>query len=108
MSYFVDPEGLPVKQLAPGAAARMAWGERIMLSFVDLAPGGVVPPHTHPHEQGGLCLEGTMEFTIGGETRVIRPGQGWMIPGGVEHAVRALESGCRALDIFSPPREEYK
>lgn len=107
-SYFIDPERLPAKAIAPGTDIRAAWGERIMLSFVELKPGGAVPPHSHPHEQGGLCLEGTMEFTVGEETRVIRQGQGWMIPGGVVHSVRALESGCRALDIFSPPREEYK
>ncbi len=108
MSHFIDPEKLPTKELAPGVEARLAWGENIMLSFVELGPGGLVPPHSHPHEQGGLCLEGAMEFTIGGETRIIRKGQGWMIPGGVVHAVRALESGCLALDIFSPPREDYK
>jgi quercetin dioxygenase-like cupin family protein len=49
-----------------------------------------------------------MEFTIGGETRIVRKGDGWMIPGGVMHSVRALEEGARALDIFSPPREDYK
>ncbi len=108
MSHFIDPEKLPTKELAPGVEARLAWGDNIMLSFVELGPGGLVPPHSHPHEQGGLCLEGAMEFTIGGETRIIRKGQGWMIPGGVVHAVRALESGCLALDIFSPPREDYK
>jgi quercetin dioxygenase-like cupin family protein len=108
MSSFIVPEELPAKLLAPGVEAHLAWGDKIMLSFVDLGPGGVVPPHSHPHEQAGLCLEGAMEFTIGEETRTIRKGQGWMIPGGVVHAVRALEAGCRALDIFSPPREDYK
>lgn len=79
-----------------------------MLSLVEIQPGGVVPPHSHPHEQGGMCLEGAMEFTIGGETRVVRRGEGWMIPGGVIHSVRALQDGAVALDIFSPPREDYK
>jgi quercetin dioxygenase-like cupin family protein len=49
-----------------------------------------------------------MEFTIGGETRIVRKGEGWMIPGGVMHAARALESGAYLLDIFYPHREEYK
>jgi quercetin dioxygenase-like cupin family protein len=49
-----------------------------------------------------------MEFTIGDETRIIKRGESWMIPGGVTHAVRALEQGAVALDIFSPPREDYK
>jgi quercetin dioxygenase-like cupin family protein len=105
---FIDWSGLSAKAIAPGAKIRTAWGERIMLSYVELAPGGKVPPHSHPHEQGGICLEGAMEFTIGDETRVIKRGESWMIPGGVVHAVLALGQGAVALDIFSPPREDYK
>jgi quercetin dioxygenase-like cupin family protein len=107
-SCFIDPDVLPAKTLAPGVQLRAAWGEHLMLSFVRLAPGGVVPPHSHPHEQGGICLDGAMEFTIGSETRIVKRGEGWMIPGGVTHAVRALEDGAEALDIFYPHREDYK
>ncbi len=106
--YFIDPKALQGKEIAPGTEIRVACGEKIMLSFVRIKPGAVVPMHSHPHEQGGICLEGAMEFTIGGETRIVRTGEGWMIPGGVMHAVRALESGAYALDIFYPHREEYK
>ena len=106
--YFIEWGGLSAKAIAPGAQLRVAWGEKIMLSHVELSPGGKVPLHSHPHEQGGICLEGAMEFTIGDETRIIKRGEGWMIPGGVTHAVRALEQGTVALDIFSPPREDYK
>jgi quercetin dioxygenase-like cupin family protein len=49
-----------------------------------------------------------MEFTIGQESRIVRRGEGWMIPGGVTHSVRALEGGAEALDIFYPHREDYK
>jgi len=106
--HFIEWGGLSAKVIAPGAQLRVAWGEKIMLSYVELAPGGKVPLHSHPHEQGGICLEGEMEFTIGDETRTIKRGESWMIPGGVTHAVRALEQGAVALDIFSPPREDYK
>ena len=106
--YFVDPDALPGKALASGVNLRVVWGQHIMLSFVRLEPGGVVPPHNHPHEQGGVCLEGSMEFTIGSETRIVKRGEGWLIPGGVTHAVRALETGAEALDIFYPHREDYK
>jgi quercetin dioxygenase-like cupin family protein len=107
-SHFIDPEKLPGKSISPGTQIRVAWGEKIMLSFVTIEAGGQVPHHSHPHEQGGICLEGSMEFTIGDETRTVRRGEGWMIPGGVTHSVRALEDGAVALDIFYPHREEYK
>jgi quercetin dioxygenase-like cupin family protein len=108
MSHFINPKTLKSKELAPGVRLGVAWGEKLMLSFVGLAPGGIVPSHSHPHEQGGICLKGGMEFTIGDETRIVRPGEGWLIPGGVMHSVRALEDGAEALDIFAPPREDYK
>jgi quercetin dioxygenase-like cupin family protein len=108
MSYFIDPEALPVKSIAPGTDIRVAYGAHLMFSFVRIAPGGVVPRHAHPHEQGGLCLEGAMEFTIGDETRVVRKGEGWMIPGGVPHGVKGLAEGALALDVFYPHREDYK
>jgi quercetin dioxygenase-like cupin family protein len=106
--HFIDPATLSPKAISPGTEIRVAWGDKIMLSFVRIAPGGIVPPHSHPHEQGGVCLEGSMEFTIGDETRIVRKGEAWMIPGGVTHAVRGLEEGACALDIFYPHREDYK
>ena len=106
--HFIEWGGVPGKSLAPGVQLQVAWGERIMLSRVELAAGGVVPPHSHPHEQGGICLQGAMEFTIGDTTRIVRVGESWLIPGGATHAVRALDEGAVALDIFSPPREDYK
>jgi quercetin dioxygenase-like cupin family protein len=49
-----------------------------------------------------------LEFTIGDETRVVKAGELFVIPGGVEHSVKVGEQPARALDIFSPVREEYK
>ncbi len=49
--------GIP-RQPAEGLSARVFPGEHLMLSVVDIAPGSVSPVHSHPHEQGGVCLEG--------------------------------------------------
>ncbi len=108
MSHFYDSTRTRRRELAPGVTARSIWGERIMMSHIEIAPGAEVPLHTHPHEQAGAMLEGVMEMTIAGETRTLRPGDSYVIPGGVEHSARALEGWALTLDIFSPPREEYK
>lgn len=107
--YYFDLDKRPVRDLFPGATAKTFWGEKMMLSRVVIEPGGVVPPHQHPHEQAGVVLEGQLEFTIGGETRVLGPGDMYVIPGGVEHTVVSVsDETAIALDIFSPVREEYK
>ena len=108
MDYFIDPSKIERRELAPGVTLRTMWGDKVMMSVVEVAPKAVVPMHTHPHEQSGLVLQGEFEFTIGGETRMMRQGEAYMIPGGVEHGLTGSDGWSMALDIFSPPREEYK
>ena len=102
------PEGIPPRTLAPGVTAKIASGEKMMLSLVTLAPDAVVPTHSHPHEQMGFMVSGTLEFTIEGETRVFSGNEMYFVPGDVPHAAKAGPGGAVALDAFSPPREEYR
>jgi quercetin dioxygenase-like cupin family protein len=106
--YFMAPDERDAKALFGAITARTFWGENMLLSLVDLPAGSVVPMHSHPHEQAGVLLEGEVTFTVGGETRALKPGDMWMIPGGVEHSVVAGDRPAKALDIFSPVREDYK
>jgi len=106
-AYFV-PAGLGSRHdLFPGVAIRTAAGDALMLSVVTFEDGSAVPDHAHPHEQMGLMLAGRLEFTVGGETRVLGPGDLWRIPGGVRHSVRAVDGPATALDVFHPIREDY-
>ena len=106
--YFHDSTTRPTKQLLPGVLARTFWGEKMLLSLVDLHAHAVIPPHSHPHEQIGMCLEGEFPFTIGDETRIVKPGDVWVIPGGVEHSVAMGDTPGLVVEMFSPVREEYK
>ncbi|MCB0129987.1 MAG: cupin domain-containing protein [Caldilineaceae bacterium] len=105
---FFDLEAREGKELLPGITLRTFWGDQMLLSHVTLAPGAVVPQHSHPHEQGGVVLEGSMTLTIAGDERTVGPGEMYIAPGNVEHSVVAGPDGCIALDIFSPVREEYQ
>ena len=108
MSYFFDSSETKRRELAPGVTLRTMWGEKVMLSLVECAPHSVVPNHSHPHEQAGIVMQGDFDMTIGGETKRLKPGDAYVIPGGVEHSVQAGDGWALALDVFSPPREEYK
>ena len=108
MNCFWNPENIAPRVLAPGVTAKIVSGEKLMLSLVTLAPGAVVPTHSHPHEQMGLMVSGTMEFTIEGETRVLSGNEMYFVPGGVPHAAKAGPGGAVALEAFSPPREEFR
>jgi quercetin dioxygenase-like cupin family protein len=104
---FIDWSDVPVQTLAPGVRLRTPYGERIMLSLVELDEGAVVAPHSHPHEQAGIVLEGMLELTIDGHARTLRAGEAYIAPGNVTHSARAVGSGCKVLDVFSPVREDY-
>jgi quercetin dioxygenase-like cupin family protein len=104
---FFDPSALPPFEPFPGCRLRTPFGERLMLSYVELDAGAEVPLHHHPHEQGGVVLSGRLELTIGAETRVLDPGQLYLVPPDVPHRARAVGGPCVVLDVFTPVREDY-
>jgi quercetin dioxygenase-like cupin family protein len=108
MRWLWNPVEIAPRTLAPGVTAKIASGEKVMLSLVTLEPNASVPTHSHPHEQMGMLVSGTLELTVAGEARAI-PGNGvYLIPGGTPHAAKAGSDGAVALEAFSPPREEYR
>ena len=44
----------------------------------------------------------------GGEEVAMKAGDLWRTPGGVEHSVRTGDAGAVVLDVFAPPRDEYR
>ncbi len=106
--FFVQRSDCSRHNIFPGVDIFTTHGERLMLSVVEMQPHAVVEEHSHPHEQMGLMLEGEAEFTVGGETRLVRAGEMWWIPGGVVHKVVAGDQPVRALDVFHPIRDDYR
>ena len=108
MSYFKEASGRDPMELVPGARTRTFWGDNMLLSLVEIDANSEVPNHTHPHEQGGIVIEGELEMGIAGEVKVLKPGDMYIIPGGVEHYAKCGAIPAKALDIFSPVRTEFQ
>jgi len=117
MTHDAVPDGGPYFSRAgegsrhaifPGVEILTTAGRSMTFSVVTFEPGSAVPEHAHPHEQMGVMLSGRLEFTVGGATRTLGPGDQWSIPGGVAHSVRALDGPAVALDVFHPIREDYR
>ena len=106
--YFVEKSDCSQHTIFPGVNIFTAAGQHAMLSLVEFQPRAVVEPHAHPHEQMGMLLEGELTFHIGDETRTLRAGEMWRIPGGVTHSAIAGDMPVRALDVFYPIREDYR
>jgi quercetin dioxygenase-like cupin family protein len=106
--YFPEDGELGRHTIFPGVHIRTAACERMMMSVVDLEPHSVVAEHSHPHEQVGMLLEGRAIFFIGDEEKTLGPGDLYRIPGGVTHKVVTLDKPAKALDLFTPVRDEYR
>jgi quercetin dioxygenase-like cupin family protein len=108
VQYFYTPDEASRHDIFPGVEIRTVAGDRLMLSVVEFAPNSVVQPHSHPHEQMGLLLEGELTFVVGDQRRTLKAGEMWRIPGGVVHSVYAGDQAARALDVFHPVRADYR
>jgi quercetin dioxygenase-like cupin family protein len=64
----------------------------------------VPPPHSHPaNEELVYVLEGTLRYTVGSETRDLKPGQFMATPRGCVHAFNNPHAvDARALVINTP------
>ena len=102
-----DARGI-MRTLAPGIEANIFPGENVMLSVVRIEPHARGTVHSHPEEQWGVMLEGTCTRIQGGEEIECAVGDFWYTPGGTLHGIRGGPAGALVLDIFSPPRSEYK
>lgn len=102
-----DARGIP-RTLAEGIHARIFAGQQVMLSVVHIEPHSRGTTHSHPEEQWGVVLEGACTRIQDGEEVEATVGDFWCTPGGIMHGIYTGESGAVVLDIFSPPREEYK
>jgi quercetin dioxygenase-like cupin family protein len=94
--------------MLPGIRRSAVWLEHVMLTFFTFEPESIVPEHAHENEQITLVTRGAMEFTLDGQTRLLRSGEGACIPSHVRHSARILEESTEAIDAWAPPRADYK
>ncbi len=96
------------RQLAEGLETRIFPGENLMLSVLRIGPNKSGEIHEHPQEQWGVMLEGSGTRIQDGVEHAVGAGDFWQTPGNVPHGFKAGPEGAVVLDIFSPPREEYR
>ena len=82
----------------PGLRAYMLRSEHGLIAFFEALEDTEIPPHAHK-DQWGTVLEGQVEFTVGGETRTVGPGESYFVPGGVVHSAR-VPAGAKLLEFF--------
>ena len=96
-------------ELAPGVYRRtLATADSMMMVRFDMEQGGEIPMHAHPHEQIGFLIEGRGVLVSESGERPVVAGDTWSMPGGVVHGARFGDSPAVVIEVFSPPREDYR
>lgn len=102
MSGFHTFNGVEPWPIFPGVGLHGVAGDQVFLGHVVYAPGTTVALHSHEHtEQAMLVLDGSIEVTIGAETRELRPGDTCIINRQVEHALCSPD-GATFIEALAP------
>ena len=96
------------RELTQGISTSIFPGEQAMLSVVSIEPHACGKVHSHAEEQWGFLLEGDGIRIQDGIEHPVKAGDFWQTPGGVPHGFVGGPNGAKVLDIFSPPRSEYR
>ena len=92
---------------APGIQVQPVIGESLMTCWIAMEPGAVVAEHSHPNEQLGVVVEGSVSITAEGETREMVVGDAYVVPKDLAHRGVAGANGVVLVETFVPIREEY-
>ena len=99
-------KGLPEADIKfTGVRGWIAQGDNHQIVFFEIEPSAQVSEHSHK-AQWGILVEGEMELTIKGKTRVYRKGDNYFIPAQAKHSAKFLAK-CRVIDFFNE-KARYK
>ena len=104
---WVKHEGVLAEKMPTWTKRRiLAHGQEMMMVENEFAPGDTAPEHEHFHAQITYVIDGALEFTVDGETRVLRKGDSTFIAPHAVHSAIALEDTL-IIDMFAPMREDF-
>lgn len=91
----------------PGVTRKiLCHSDELMMCEITFQKGAKGNFHKHPHLQITYIAKGSFEFTIDGETKIVKQGDSVYMPTNAEHGVTALEDGI-LVDVFNPAREDF-
>jgi unsaturated pyranuronate lyase len=103
---FVDTNCLKVTERLPGWSGRYFHSANMTFAHYEFKRGASIHEHFHLQEEVYEVIEGELELTVEGETKIARPGFVAIVPSNAKHSVKALTDG-RAIIVDSPSRREF-
>lgn len=105
---YVENKNVPLTDLGGGVVRKvLAYSENLMNVELKFEKGAIGAKHSHPHEQIGYIISGSLLFQEEGkEDKVLVTGDSYYVEPDVVHGVVALEE-TMLLDIFTPMRKDF-
>ncbi len=104
---FIYNQNIELEDLGEGVKRKiLAHSENMMTVEVHFDEGAIGAMHSHPHEQITYVLSGEFEFTIGGESKIVKAGDTMYKKPDIVHGCTCLKAGV-LLDNFTPMRKDF-
>lgn len=104
---FIYNQNIELEDLGDGVKRKiLAHSDSMMTVEVHFDTGAIGALHSHPHEQITYVLSGEFEFTIGGESKIVKAGDTMYKKPDIVHGCTCLEAGV-LLDNFTPMRKDF-
>jgi quercetin dioxygenase-like cupin family protein len=104
---FIKISDVEEREVVAGFRGRFIHSANMTVAYWKIKAGATIPIHNHVHEMIVNVIEGQLELTIAGETKVLHAGMAGIIPSNVPHTAKGI-TDCFVIDVFSPVREDYK
>lgn len=105
---YVENKNIALTDLGGGVVRKvLAYSENLMPVELHFEKGAIGAKHSHPHEQIGYLISGSLLYQEEGqEDKVLVAGDTYYVEPDVVHGVVALEE-TMLLDIFTPMRKDF-
>ena len=97
---------VPIIEFTPGLKGQIVSAEKMTVNFVTADPSSQVDIHQHESEQITIIMEGACNAMVDGKLYPLKKGDVAILPSNIEHGVYFTDSGCRIIEVFSPPRQD--
>ncbi len=97
-------DGLTVEAPYPGVERTSFDSQGATVTRYRFEPDASFPLHRHEQEQLTMIISGCVTFTVDGREQQLGPGDWSVVPGGVEHGLRAGDQRAEFLAVIVPRR----